>query len=151
MLVKYAMVEEPLQVSPKTGLREMLDLLLQCNQDTVAVVEADGRLVGVVGAHDVLRMIVPLYVDMDEALAALIHDGYFEERFASLKGVTAADIVNTQVDTVAPNNTLIQAATLFLTHHRHALPVVEGGKHVGMITRRSLFKRVSEKLSSNSG
>jgi CBS domain-containing protein len=151
MLVKYAMVEEPLQVSPKAGLRDILHLILETNQDTAAVVDADGSLVGVVGAHDVLRKIVPLYVDMDEALAALIHDGYFEEHFATLKDVTAADIVNTEVDTVGPDNTLIQAATLFLTHHRRALPVIDGGKVVGMITRQSLFKRVSEMLSSNSG
>ena len=151
MLVKYAMLEEPLKVSPTTGLREILEGLLAAGLDTAAVVSADGTLVGVVGAHDVMQKIVPLYVDMDEALAGLIHEGYFEERFATLKDVTAADIATTKVDTIGLDDTLIQAATIFVKHHRRVLPVVQGTKLVGMISRRSLFKRVSEMLSSNSG
>ena len=147
MLVKDAMVQTPLQVKPDAKLREIMDAILGGDQAGVAVIDASGKLLGLVGTHDVLRLIVPAYVDQAQGLASLMHDGYFEERFNKLAGVTAADVMSTEVDVVKPGDTIIKAATVFVEHGRKVLPVVENGKFVGMITRRSLLESIGRKIS----
>lgn len=146
MLVKDAMVKTPLQVKPDAKLREIMDEIIGGDQAGVAVIDAGGKLLGLVGTHDILRMIVPNYVDRDEALAKLMHEGYFEERFKKLAGVTAADVMSTELDVVAPRDTIIRAASLFVEHQRKVLPVVEDDRFVGMITRRSLLESIGREL-----
>ena len=75
-----------------------------------------------------------------------MHEGYFEERFKKLAGVTAADVMSTELDVVAPRDTIIRAASLFVEHQRKVLPVVEDDRFVGMITRRSLLESIGREL-----
>jgi len=150
MLVKNAMVKTPLQVKPEAKLREILDAILGGDQAAVAVIDPGGKLLGLVGTHDILRLIVPNYVDQVEALANLLHEGYFEEQFNKLAGVTAADLMATELDVVKPSDTIIKTAALFVERKRKVLPVVEAGKFIGMIgmiPRRSLLERIGGKLS----
>jgi CBS domain-containing protein len=146
MLVKDAMVMTPLKVNPDAKLREILEEILGGDQAGVAVVDTRGTLLGLVGTHDVLRMIVPNYVDQVETLAGLIHEGYFEERFNKLAGVTAEDVMSREVDVVKSSDTIIKAAAIFVEHNRKVLPVVDKGQFVGMITRRSLLERIARDL-----
>ena len=148
MLVKFAMETEPVRVSSTARLRTILEAILGSDQDAAMVVDEAGNLLGLVGIHDVLRQIVPKYLDLDANLAKVMHKSYFDEVFAEQGDVTATDLMShgSEVETVSPDDAVIKAAALFVEHRRKILPVVEGSRVVGVITRRSVLRRVLEKL-----
>ncbi|MDY7092129.1 MAG: CBS domain-containing protein [Acidobacteriota bacterium] len=146
MRVRTAMLEQPVTTHPDQTFDELLQNLVGSRQATAAVLDDDGKLVGLVGIHDVLRKIVPLYVDLDHKLMEVMHEGYFEERLARLKDTRVRDFMSTELDTVTPDDTLIKAVVIIVENRRKTLPVIEDGKFLGMITRRSILEKVVPSL-----
>jgi len=148
MLVKYAMEKEPLRVPSTAPLRTIVEGILETNQAAAMVVDGAGNLLGLVGIHDILRRIIPRYLDLDSNLAQVLHESYFDDVFAKLANVTAADLMRKgdALDSVSPDDAVIKAAAIFVELRRKVLPVVEGSRLVGVVTRRSVLRRALEKL-----
>ena len=146
MFVRDAMLEKPVTTTPRETFEELLAKLLDSRQATAAVLEGEGKLVGLVGIHDVLRKIVPHYLDLDQKLMELIHEDYFVEHFDGLRNTHVEDFMSRKIDTVEPGDTLIKAATIIVENRRKTLPVLENGKFVGMVTRRSILECVGPRL-----
>ncbi len=146
MYVRNALLEAPLTVHPDEPFESLLHRLLEFRQATAAVLDDEGSLVGIVGIHDILRKIVPLYVDLDQKLMEVMHEGYFEERLGRLQGLSARDFMTSPVDTVSPDDTLIKTVGLIVENRRKTLPVLDDGRFVGMITRRSILETVTSSL-----
>ncbi|MCH9647556.1 MAG: CBS domain-containing protein [Deltaproteobacteria bacterium] len=146
MNVRTAMLESPVTTTPEETFPELLNRLLGSRQATAAVLDPEGRLVGLVGIHDVLRKIVPHYVDIDFKLMEVMHENYLVERMAGLKDTRVADFMTRKLDTVAPDDTLIKAAGIIVERCRKTLPVIEDGKFLGMVTRRSILETVGPTL-----
>lgn len=142
MYVRDAMLAEPVTSRPNEPFLQFLSRVVASRQATAAVLGDDGRLLGLVGIHDILRKVVPVYVDFDTKLMEVMHESYFEERLSRLEGLTVADLMCTEIDSIAPDDTLIKAAALMVENGRKTLPVLDGDRFVGMITRRSLLERV---------
>lgn len=142
MYVRDAMLTEPVTSRPTEPFLEFLHRVVDSRQATAAVLSDENRLLGLVGIHDVLRKVVPVYVDLDTKLMEVMHEGYFEERLSRLEGLTVADLMCTEIDSISPDDTLIKTAALMVENRRKTLPVLQDGKFVGMITRRSLLERV---------
>jgi len=58
LTVAQAMTPKPVTVSPETGIEEVASLMVDKGFHTLPV-EAEGRLVGVVGKEDVLKTLLP--------------------------------------------------------------------------------------------
>lgn len=153
MQVRSAMLDHPLTTTPEETFGSLLERMLPCRQATAAVLDAGGRLVGLVGVHDVLRKIVPLYVDLDSRLMEVMHESYFEERLAHLKDTKVTDFMTpvSAVDSVAPDDTLMKAVVIIVENRRKTLPVLDHGKYVGMITRRSILDKIGQLLLGHGG
>lgn len=57
--VDHAMTPEPTTVSPDTPIEDVASLMVDKNIHTIPVLDADGRLAGVVGKEDMLRTLIP--------------------------------------------------------------------------------------------
>jgi CBS-domain-containing membrane protein len=146
MYVRDAMLETPLETTEDEALGTLLPRLIASRQATAAVLDARRHLVGVIGVHDILRRIVPIYVDLDEKLVELMHANYLEERAVRLRSTRVRDLMTRAIDTVAPGDSLIKAAVLIVEKRRKTLPVVDHGRFVGMITRRTLLETIAPSL-----
>lgn len=142
MFVRDAMLDDPVTTTPDEKFLEFLRRVVESRQATAAVLDEQQRLLGLVGIHDVLEHIVPHYVRLDRKLSEVMHDGYFEEHLARSKDLKVSELMTTQIDTVAPDDTLIKAASILVTKKRKTLPVIENGRFVGVLTRRSLLEHV---------
>ena len=142
MLVHSAMVNNPLTVSPETSLVEFVDLVLGSNQTTAAVLGDDGELLGMIAVGDILRAIVPHYLNMEAKLVDMMHEGHFDEKFAKFENVSVREVMLTKIDSLAPDDAVIKAVALFARKRRKSIPVVQDGKFIGMLTRRSLLRTV---------
>jgi CBS domain-containing protein len=109
-----------LTTGPDATLREAAQHMVERRVGSILVVEGD-RLVGIVTERDVL---------------GLFARGEFE--------ANVADVMTGQPETVAPDESLAQARVVMLHGGFRHLPVVEGGKLVGMLSMRDLFAAVDD-------
>lgn len=60
----------------------------------------------------------------------------------------ASDIMNTPVKTLKVDTTFGQAIDIFMKHNLNMMPVVEGKKPVGLVSRRDILQGIKHKLNN---
>ena len=116
-------------LTPETQVMKAVDFLLHHQVTGAPVVDADGRLVGIITETDLLK---------------LVTEGI---RGDPPTEATVAEYMTTDVITVPPTVDIYYIAGMFLANKFRRLPVVDGGKIVGAITRYDLL-RVIRTLSA---
>lgn len=132
MLIRHLMTEHPTAVSPDTPLSQAYEQMRDQKFDCLPVLDRDGALVGIIQVTDIYEACMDL--GRQVALAKTV--GAF----------MVSPVVTIEMD--AP---VEQAATLMLKKDVPALPVVDEGKLVGMVTEHEIFKSAAAMLGSGSG
>jgi CBS domain-containing protein len=137
-VVKDVMFALPLWVSETASFREIAAKLRECRVSAFPVLDADGKVTGVVSEADLLvkEAVQGEPGGVRGLLAGLVHHA---ER-AKAAGVTAADLMTSPAVTVGPDDTVEHAARLMFTRKIKRLPVVDaGGRLVGIISRADVL------------
>jgi CBS domain-containing protein len=109
-------------LSPETHIFKAVDFLLRHHVTGAPVVDSDGKLVGIITETDLLK---------------LVTEGIQGEPPTE---ATVAEYMTSDVITVPPTVDIYYIAGMFLANKFRRLPVVEGGKIVGAITRYDLLR-----------
>lgn len=125
MLVRDVMSSPAITVSERASVKEGLKLLDRHRVTALPVVGGDGRLVGVVSEADLLHDTVR----HDDRTRLIPH----EETGTVPRSV--ADVMTTMTLTVGPDSDLSDAVELMTTTAVKSLPVVEGARVVGVVSR----------------
>ena len=97
----------------------------ECFDAGAPVVDAGGRLVGVLSKKDCLR--------------AALNSSYYQEW-----GGSVADYMVSEVETLEADMELVQAAERFLTGHFRRFPVMRDGRLAGQISRSDVLRGLTE-------
>ena len=116
------MTREPITVPPEITNRQAIQLLLQHNISGLFVVDADGKMVGVI---------------TEFARRGRLYD-------PQMLRDQVADYMTRDVVTVKETDLLTEAANLMILHRFRRLPVLSDGEPVGIISRRDLLRFVSQ-------
>lgn len=141
--VRDYMTTDVLTVSPDTPVPQIVAVLAGQAISGLPVVEGD-RVVGIVSEGDLVMREKPLH--MPAAISflgeALMIDSpkQIDTEFKKHFGATAKDIMTAHVYTVSPETALSEAAKLMVEKDVKRLPVVEGDKLVGILTRKDLVR-----------
>jgi CBS domain-containing protein len=111
-------------VSPDTPIRNAVAILVQANAAAAAVVDADGKLAGILTQKDCFR--------------PALNASYYRE----WKGCVA-DHMTRDVITVNADDDAIHVAEMFLSHPHRVFLVLEGPKMVGVIHRSDVLGLLS--------
>lgn len=124
------MTSPAVTVGPEAPLREVAAALVERGINAVPVVAEDGRLLGIVSEADLLPL---------EAAPAP------GARAAARKAPPrmAREVMTRPVYTVGGNTDAAAAARLLLRHNLKSVPVVAGGRVVGVVARRDLLRLVA--------
>ncbi len=144
MKVRTALLAEPLVTSPSATIGELLSKLTADRDGTAAVVSPEGKLLGVFGVTDILAEIVPLYIDLNDNLAGVVHDNYLEEHLERILGIEVSTLMVKEVTTVGLDDSLFAAAAKIVEKGCRVLPVLEDGKFLAFVSRSSLLAAVTE-------
>ncbi len=131
-LVRDWMTPNPITVNSRTPLPEAHQLMMTHRIRRLPVVD-DGVLVGIVTRGDI-RGAQP-----SEATSLSIYEIHY-----LLSRLSVGQIMSRPVITVTPDMTVQAAAALMLQHKIAGLPVVEGGRVVGIITESDIFRMVAQ-------
>jgi len=123
--IRDYMATELVTVTPDTEILRAAHLLMDNNIGGAPVVDAGGRLAGMLTEKDLMRVV--------------LNAGYYSEY-----GGRVADYMTTTVETIGPDESVVAVAKRFLEKRYHRYPVVENDRLIGQISRRDLLRALSE-------
>jgi CBS domain-containing protein len=136
--VKDVMSTLPVWVSETASFREIAAKLRDCRVSAFPVLDAHGRVTGVVSEADLMVKEAMLGEPGGVAgfLAGLVHHG----ARAKAGGVTAADLMTSPAVTIGPDDTVEHAARLMYDRKVKRIPVIaQDGRLVGIISRTDIL------------
>lgn len=125
------MTIDPDIVSPDTPLREVVALMNRHGSRQLPVVQ-DGRLVGIITDRDVRLAVNSPLVGEDP-----------QKRIELLDSFVAASCMTYEPKTVTPDTPIHKVAQILSAYKYGALPVVEDGKLVGIISVTDLLDQMA--------
>jgi acetoin utilization protein AcuB len=128
MLVRDWMTADPETVTAATPVMEAMQRLREGGFRRLPVLR-DGRLVGIVTDRD-LKEATP-----SKATTLSVYELNY-----LLSKLTIKDVMTAPVMTIGPDDPIEEAALVMETHRVSGLPVVDGGKVVGILTITDLLR-----------
>ena len=139
--ISEIMDSSPVTVAPDASVEDVVAALREHQLPGMPVVDADGRLVGIVTEADLVLpddegdLHIPHYVNLFGGTVFLESLHRFEDRLRKAFAASAEDMMTRDPDTVGPDTSVREAARLLHETGHNRLPVVEGGRLVGVVTR----------------
>lgn len=117
-------------------LRTAAELLALTQVSDLAVVDAQGRFVGVLSEGDVLRALMPDYTGLEDSSVTLEDAIAFFTTAGLQRGDDpVAPLVIEESITITPDDDLLKPAAAMVTHQIRRLPVLSGDRFVGTLSR----------------
>jgi CBS domain-containing protein len=135
--VRDLMTKDPITTGPALSLYDAYALMLENEVRRLPVLQ-HGQLAGIITLSDIQRAL-PAALGAREATAVL-----------QSSPLTVGDVMSTDPITVGPGDTLQEAAEQMLENQISALPVVEEGRVVGIVTESDIFRLVVTSWSAAS-
>ncbi len=119
MLVKEIMTTNVKTIRPEDTVKKLAEEMVKYKIGALVVVSGSGEVVGIATERDIIGDIV------------------LQEK--SPEELKVQDIMTKDLITINPSNTLEEAAEVMVNHHIKKLPVIEGGRLVGIVTATDLI------------
>jgi CBS domain-containing protein len=137
--VRDAMTTDILATAPEATPYEVAQAMVQERLDLMPVVDPDLKVIGMVSEEDLLSRVNFPHGKILDGLRGLFGQGDHRAEKAMAKRV--ADLMSPDVVTIAPDDSLQDAAELMITQHVRALPVTDAHGHmIGLLTRRHIMQ-----------
>ena len=147
LTVADIMTKEVVSIKGTTTVREMAGIFDTMHFGTLPVVDDAGKLTGIVTASDLVEQDRPLHmptvISLFDWIIPLEGEGALQRNLNKITAQTAAELASTDIVTVIPSDTLSNVAEIMSSRKLHALPVVEGKKLVGMVSRIDIIRSMN--------
>lgn len=141
MQARDVMTANVVRVRPDTRVEEIARLLLERRISGVPVVDAGGRILGIVTEGDLMRRPEIQTERRRSWWLAFFADARDRAgEYAKTHGSRAEDVMTRNVVTVAEDTSLAEIAHLLERHRIKRVPVVRDGQLVGIVSRANLIQ-----------
>ena len=140
MKAKDVMTPHVLSVAPDASISVAARLMLQNRISGLPVIDGSGNLVGMVTEGDFLRR-AEIGTQRQRArwIEFLIGPGRLADEYSRSSGRSVSDVMTRDVHTASIDASLDDIVRIMERRRVKRVPVVEGGKVVGIITRANLL------------
>ncbi len=129
-------------LGPESTVEEAIKLFAEERVSGTPVVE-DGRLVGIITEGDLIfqdaDVKAPGFLDILGGIVPLGDTDEYRREALKSAGVTVGEVMTDEPVTITPEATLAETATIMAERRKKILPVIEGGRLVGVITRMDIL------------
>ena len=125
MLVKDHMATEVVALEPDMEILRAAQVLISRDISGAPVLDPHGRLVGLLTERDFMRV--------------ALHAAYHGEPGGLVKDFMTDDPI-----TVSPEDTILDLAQRFISAKFRRYPVLDGGRLVGVISRRDVMRAIGQ-------
>ena len=148
-LVSDYMDSDPMTVRPDASVEDVARVLGENELHGVPVTEEDGSVVGIVTENDLVigddegDLHIPAYIELFGGLIFLGRLQRFEQRMKKAVAATAAQMMTADPRTVGPDDDVHDAAHVMVETGHNRIPVVQGGRLVGVISRADVVRALA--------
>ena len=146
--VREVMTRDVVTLRPDQAVQDAADVLAGKQIGAAPVVDADGKLVGLLRDEDLIvseaRLHVPTVISFlgaDLVMPSSLHR--FEHELKKAAGATVGDVMITDFHVAKSDDTLDGVAAEMHDRDVTHVPVVDGGKLVGIVARGDLVRFLS--------
>jgi CBS domain-containing protein len=138
------MVRGVVTVHPETDVAEAVKLLAEHDVSALPVVDDEGKLLGILSEADLMhRVEIGTEKRRPWWQEAVTGAGTLAEEFVKSHGKKVGEIMTPEVVAVSEETPLSEIATLFEQQRIKRVPVTEGGKLVGVVSRSNLIQALA--------
>lgn len=140
------MTTEVISVSPETEVSEVARLLLEHHVSAVPVVDQDGHILGMVSEGDLMRR-----AECRRGRSwwlSLLADKTAD--FVRTYGTRARDVMTRDVVSIDKEADISEIARILEIHGIKRVPVLEGGRVVGIVSRADILRSLATLTSAGS-
>ncbi len=137
-------------ISVGTGMRvgQIARVFREHQLSGLPVIDEEGELAGIITELDMVkrhaRPQMPAFLPLLGVYVPLRTKEY-RESLRRITGVVAADIMTTPVNTISPDASIEDAATVMVSNRSNPLPVVDDDGHmIGIISRTDILRVIEE-------
>jgi CBS domain-containing protein len=148
-LVRDVMSAEVSTLRPDEKVEVAADVLAEKSIGALPVVDADGRLLGILRDDDLIaseaRVHVPTFINfLGLGMAFPGEMKHLEHELKKIAGATVAEVMQTDPPTVKPDATLEDVATIMHDRGVNSLPVVDDDNLVvGIVARADIVRFIA--------
>ncbi len=150
MKVREIMTEEVVLVHPQTAVNRIARLMAGRDISGVPVVDEAGELVGIVTELDMIvrntRLEPPAFFKILDGRIPLETPGHYKKRIRHMLGALAEDVMTEDVVTIGPEEDVETLADLMVKQRVNPIPVADGGRLVGIVSRADIIKMMARDL-----
>lgn len=141
LVVRDLMTERPRSVAPDAALRDAALDMVRAGVAGLPVVEADGRVVGMLSQRELLQHLLTKY--LARGGAARPASGPEAAPHASdTRARQVRDVMTRQVLCVSPDQPVAEVAAMMTNKDVDRVPVVRDGRLVGFLTRGDIVRKL---------
>ena len=141
MKVSELMTEKVLTIGPEAPIKDVAAILVANGISGLPVCDIEGAVLGVISEGDILyKEHDPAEGHMGGPLGWIIEGAPDPKSFIKAKALTARKAMTSPAITIAPYESVSQAARIMSERHINRLPVVRNEKLVGIVTRGDLVR-----------
>ena len=149
MRVSDIMDPSPDIIRTSDTFEHLIKILDEVKYHVVFVVDGEDKLVGIVTEGDIIKVLIPKYITVDESLISVMDVNYLERKCKENKNLPINEIMSKVAFMVNENDPIIKAAALMVINKIQSVPVVRGAKVVGIVPRSILLKHVTKVLTEH--
>ncbi len=147
--VKDIMTKEVITVSPDTEIVNAAKILLENRINGMPVIDAFGRLIGLICQSDLVAqqkaIPIPSVFTFLESFIPLTSMKRIDKEMEKIAALTVKEAMTLEPVTVSPETDIEEVAKLMVDKKYHTLPVVDGGKVVGIVGKEDVLKTLLPK------
>ena len=145
------MTPEVICVGPDMPVTDVAKLMVQNRISAVPVLK-DGKLVGIVSEGDLFRR-AELGTERRRShwLEMFASGTALASEYVKSRGQSVGDVMTRDVVTVTPTTSLREVAHMLETRHIKRVPVLEGERLVGIVSRANLIQALAMQSVASSG
>jgi len=145
--VKDIMTKEVITATLQTTVMEIAGIFAHRHIRALPVLDESGDLIGMVTETDLIEqdknLHIPTVISIFDWVIYLESDKKFEKELKKMTGRVVGDIYSTDFVTVSPETSIPDLADLLSSRKIYSLPVVEGTKLVGIVSRIDLIRSMA--------
>jgi CBS domain-containing protein len=135
-------------LSPRMTIGEAVRVFQQAGKERqqivfgMVVTDAAGQLLGMLSMYDILLLVRPKHIHIWGEIKDVDVSGILDAAWRRAGSMLVEDIMTTDLITITPDVHLLRIIDIMIKKHVRRLPVLEGGKMVGMVYLSRVFQHL---------
>lgn len=141
------MTRNVISIHPDAGVPEIAGLLSKHGISAVPVIDATGKLVGMISEGDLMAPVTTRNQSRRAWWLEMLAEGETLApefvQYISLDHHTANDLMTRKLVTASENTTVSEIADLLIRNHIKRVPIIRDGRVVGIVSRADIVRTLS--------